>query len=154
MTRYLLDTNVVLRFCNPSDVQHHIATEAIFCLLNQADECFLTAQVLIELWVVATRPVEVNGLGWTTSKTRNIIEELLNRFPLLEESPQIFPHWLDLVTTNQIIGKRTHDARLIALMLAQGITHILTFNPSDFAVTSSITVVRPQELVTLEDNEP
>ena len=154
MTRYLVDTNVILRFCNPSDVQHHIATEAIFCLLNQADECCLTAQVLIELWVVATRPVEVNGLGWTTEKTRNIIDELLNRFPLLEESPQILPNWLDLVTTGKVMGKRTHDTRLIAVMLAHGITHLLTFNPSDFAVLSSITVVRPQELVTLEANDP
>lgn len=64
MTKYLLDTNVVLRFCNPSDVQHNLATDAISCLLTQGDECFLTAQVLVELWVVATRPVEVNGLGW------------------------------------------------------------------------------------------
>lgn len=147
MTKYLLDTNVVLRFCNPDDLQHHLATEAISCLLNQADESFLTAQVLIELWVVATRPVEVNGLGWTTEKTRNIIDELLNRFPLIEESPQIFSNWLDLVTTNKVMGKRTHDARLIAVMLANRITHLLTFNPSDFAVKSSITVVRPQELV-------
>lgn len=147
MTKYLLDTNVVLRFCNPDDLQHHLATEAISCLLNQADESFLTAQVLIELWVVATRPVEVNGLGWTTEKTRNIIDELLNRFPLIEESPQIFSNWLDLVTTNKVMGKRTHDARLIAVMLANRITHLLTFNPSDFAVKSSITVVRLQELV-------
>ncbi|MGA9379097.1 MAG: type II toxin-antitoxin system VapC family toxin [Phormidium sp.] len=154
MTKYLLDTNVVLRFCNPDDLQHHLAREAIYCLLNQADECFLTAQVLIELWVVATRPVEVNGLGWSTEKTRNIIDELLNRFPLLEESSQIFPHWLDLVTTNKIRGKRTHDARLIAVMLTNGITHLLTFNPTDFALNSSITVARPQELIIPEVNEP
>ena len=32
--------------------------------MTQGDECFLTAQVLVELWVVATRPVEVNSLGW------------------------------------------------------------------------------------------
>ena len=73
---------------------------------------------------------------------------------MIEESPQIFPNWLDLVTTGKVMGKRTHDARLIAVMLAGGITHLLTFNPSDFAVTSSITVVRPQELVTPEVNEP
>ncbi|WRH65462.1 MAG: type II toxin-antitoxin system VapC family toxin [Planktothrix sp. GU0601_MAG3] len=148
MIRYLLDTNVILRFCNPSDVQHHLATEAIFYLLNQGNECFLTGQVLIELWVVATRPVAVNGLGWTTEKTRNIIDELLNRFPLLEESPQIFLNWLDLVTTNQVMGKRTHDARLIAVMLANNITHILTFNPSDFGLKSRITVICPRQLVT------
>lgn len=153
MIRYLLDTNIILRFCNPSDVQHDLATEAIFYLLNQGDECFLTGQVLIELWVVATRPVEVNGLGWTTDKTRTIIDELLNRFPLLEESPQIFLNWLDLVTTDQVMGKRTHDVRLIAVMLANNITHILTFNPSDFAVNSMITVICPQQLVTLKKSE-
>lgn len=146
MTRYLLDTNVVLRFCNPCDVQHRVATDAISCLLAQGDECFLTAQVLIELWVVATRSVVVNGLGWTVEQTRNIIDQLLNRFPLLEESSEVFPNWLDLVTTSKVMGKRTHDVRIVAVMLVHGITHLLTFNPSDFAVTSSITIVRFQEL--------
>ena len=146
MTRYLLDTNVVLRFCNPCDVQHRLATYAISCLLAQGDECFLTAQVLIELWVVATPPVVLNGLGWTVEQTRNIIDQLLNRFPLLEESSEVFPNWLDLVTTSKVMGKRTHDVRIVAVMLVHGITHLLTFNPSDFAVTSSITIVRPQEL--------
>ena len=104
MTRYLLDTNVVLRLCNLSDVQHHLATSAVSYLLAQEDECFLATQTIIELWVVATRPVAVNGLGWTVEQTRSIIDDLLNRFPMLEESSQIFPNWLDLVTTNKVIG--------------------------------------------------
>lgn len=147
MTRYLLDTNVVMRFCNPSNVQHCLSTDAISRLLTQKDECFLTAQILVEFWVVATRPVEVNGLGWTVEQTRITIDQLLDRFPLLEESSQIFPNWLNLVTTSRVMGKRTHDARIVAAMLANGITHLLTFNPSDFAITSSITIIRPQELV-------
>ncbi|ELS44869.1 hypothetical protein C789_5347 [Microcystis aeruginosa FACHB-905 = DIANCHI905] len=36
------------------------------------------------------------------------------------------------------MGKRTHDVRLVAAMLANEITHLLTFNPSDFAGISSI----------------
>ena len=63
MAQYLLDTNIVLRFSNPSDTQHSLAAEAVATLLAQGGECYLTAQVLIELWVVATRPVDVNGLG-------------------------------------------------------------------------------------------
>jgi predicted nucleic acid-binding protein len=153
MTSYLLDTNVVMRFCNPSDVQHQLATDAISRLLAQADECFLATQVIVEFWVVATRPTEVNGLGWTIEQTRSIIDQLLDRFPLLEESPQIFPNWLNVVTTGKVMGKRTHDARIIAAMLANGITHILTFNPSDFTGMSNITIIHPQELVALEGNE-
>ncbi len=146
MTKYLLDTNVVMRFCNASDVQHRLATNAVAYLLAQEDECLLTAQVLIELWVVATRPIAVHGLGWTVEQARSTIDQLLDRFPLLEESSQIFPTWLNLVTNSKVIGKRTHDVRIIAAMLAQGISHLLTFNPSDFAITSSITVIHPQEL--------
>lgn len=153
MTKYLLDTNVVLRFCNPSDTQHSLATDSISYLLTQGDECFLTAQVIVELWVVATRLVEVNGLGWTVEQARSIIDQLLNRFPLLEESQQIFSNWLELVTVNGVIGKRTHDIRIVATMLACEITHLLTFNPSDFAVTSSITIVRPQDLVIAKADE-
>lgn len=78
---------------------------------------------------------------------------LLNRFPLLEESQQIFSNWLELVTVNGVIGKRTHDIRIVATMLACEITHLLTFNPSDFAVTSSITIVRPQDLVIAKADE-
>ncbi len=147
MTSYLLDTNVVMRFCNPADTQHRLATDAVSYLLAQGDECFLAAQVLIEFWVVATRPTEVNGLGWTVEQTRSTIDQLLDRFPLLEESSQIFPNWLSLVTTSRVMGKRTHDARIVAAMLAHGITNVLTFNPSDFKITTSIVIVRPQELV-------
>jgi predicted nucleic acid-binding protein len=147
MVKYLLDTNVVLRFSNPSDEQHRLATESVATLLSQADECYLTAQVLIEFWVVATRPVAVNGLEWSVEQTRNIIEQLLERFPVAEETPRILPAWLAIVNRNQVKGKRTHDARIAALMVASDISHILTFNPSDFTRIPGITVAHPQEII-------
>lgn len=147
MTKYLLDTNIVLRISNPSDKQHRLVTESVATLLMQTDECYLTGQVLIELWVVATRPVDVNGLGWSVEHTGNVIDQLIERFPLAEEIPQIFPAWLTLVTENQIQGKQTHDARIVAVMLASGISHILTLNPTDFSRIPGITVVHPQEII-------
>jgi len=32
-----------------------------------------------------------------------------------------------------VIGKQVHDARLIAICHAQGVTHLLTFNTAHFA---------------------
>lgn len=154
MTTYLLDTNVVMRFCNPPDVQHQLATDAISHLLMRSDECLLAPQIIVEFWVVATRPTQVNGLGWAVEQTRRTIDQLLDRFPLLEESSQIFQNWLNLVTTNRVMGKRTHDARIIAAMLANEVTHLLTFNPSDFAGVSSIIVTHPQNLAPFEADEP
>jgi predicted nucleic acid-binding protein len=147
MTQYLLDTNILLRFSNPSDTQHGLAAEAVAILLTQGDECYLTAQVLIELWVVATRPTDVNGLGWSVEKTRDVINQLLERFPLVAETSQVFPTWLTLVTKNRIKGKRTHDCRIVAVMMAASVSHILTLNPNDFLGIPSIITVHPQEIV-------
>lgn len=149
MTRYLLDTNILLRSYDPASPSYKLAVEAVFKLIQRGDECVLTSQVLIEFWVVATRPVEVNGLGWSVEQTRGVVETLLGQLPLLEESEQIFPNWFNLVVAGRITGKRTHDIRLIAVMLAYQITHILTFNVNDFTIASApnLIIVHPQDLV-------
>ncbi|NEQ66316.1 MAG: type II toxin-antitoxin system VapC family toxin [Symploca sp. SIO2D2] len=147
-----LYSNIILRLSNPSDHQHGLVIQAVANLLAREDECYLTAQVLIELWVVATRPIDVNGLGWSTQQTRKIIEQLLERFPVAEEILQIFPTWLNLVAENQIKGKRTHDARLVAIMLTSDISHVLTLNPNDFSSIPGITVVHPWEIVQSSSN--
>ena len=92
MTSYLLDTNIILRASDPVSTTYSLAAESVFLLLNENHECFLTAQVLIEFWVVATRPVEVNGLGWTTERTRLQIDLLTSELTLLEEKPEIFTY--------------------------------------------------------------
>lgn len=145
MTRYLLDTNVALRFSNPSAPQHELVRSAVARLLVN-DECVLTAQVLIEFWVVATRPINVNGLGWSAEQARASVDQLLDRFPLLEDRPEVFPIWLQLICDNRIQGKRAHDIRLIAVMFAHGVDHLLTLNPNDFTIASSITIVHSQRL--------
>ena len=147
--KYLLDNNVALRLTNPSDDQHKLVTEAIVTLLKQGHECYLTPQVLIEFWAVATRPVEVNGLELSVDDTRLRIDGLLNRFPIIstDEVLQIFPTWLNLVTQNLRIGKRVHDTRLIAVMLESGITHVLTFNVRHFSNVAGITVVHPNSII-------
>ena len=139
--------NVVLRFSNPSDSQHDLATEAVATLFSQGNECYLTGQVLIELWVVATRPVNVNGLGWSVEQTHDVIEQLLNRFPMADETSQIFLSWFALVTDNKIKGKRTHDARIVAVMLTSDIGHILTLNPDDFSEVLGISIVHLQQVL-------
>lgn len=146
MTKYLLNTNIILRLFDSSNEQHRIATDAISHLLTKGHDCLLIPQVLIEFWAVATRPVEVNGFGWTIEQTRNVLNQLIDRFPLLEDSPQIFLNWLDLVTTRNVKGKRTHDARIVAIMLTHEITHLLTFNVDDFTSMTKVIVVRPQDL--------
>ncbi|MBA3921746.1 MAG: PIN domain nuclease [Nostocaceae cyanobacterium] len=102
--------------------------------------------LLIEFWVVATRPSAVNGLGWTVEETEQAVQMLINQFQWLEEIPDIFRLWFSLVTTHKISGKRTHDLRIQAVMLAHNISHILTLNPKDFVEIEGITIIHPNSI--------
>jgi predicted nucleic acid-binding protein len=147
MAYYLLDTNILLRLSDPISSSYTLARDATYFLIAQGHECCFTSQIIIEFWVVATRPTEVNGLGWTSEKTRNQISQFLTRFILLEEKPEVFTLWLQLVTDYKIKGKRTHDIRLLAVMKAYNITHLLTFNYNDFISIPNITIIQPQDLI-------
>ena len=65
---------------------------------------------------------------------------------MVDETAQVFSNWLALVTESQVQGKRTHDARIASVMLAAGISHILTLNPKDFLGLPGIVTTRPQEI--------
>jgi len=147
VARYLLDTNVVLRLADLASPQNALVTEAIATLLEQQHVCVLISQVLIELWVVATRPIEGNGLGWGVPETTDEMAQLLDECPLLEERAEIFVIWQRLVSTQNIVGKRAHDVRITAAMLTHGITHLLTFNTQDFIQVPGITVAAPQSVI-------
>jgi predicted nucleic acid-binding protein len=86
----------------------------------------------VELWVVATRPVGQNGLGMTPDTAALELARLKSMFDLLPDTPAIFPLWERLVTQRQVSGTPTHDARLVAVIEAHGLTAILTFDEPDF----------------------
>jgi ssRNA-specific RNase YbeY (16S rRNA maturation enzyme) len=44
---------------------------------------------------------------------------------------------------HDVKGKNAHDARLFAYMLIHGVTHLLTFNLSDFTRFAEIQVIDP-----------
>jgi predicted nucleic acid-binding protein len=146
MVNFLLDTNILLRMADENAPQHLLAGEAVSVLLTRGNEVYITAQNLIEFWAVATRPLDVNGLGWTTQRTATEITQLCNKFPLLEDSPDILTHWLTLVTVHDIKGKKVHDARLVATMQVYSVTSLLTFNTDDFRGYPNLTLLHPNDV--------
>lgn len=142
----MLDTNIILRFTDIDSPQYELVVNAISQILLEGDQCFITSQVIIEFWVVATRPIAVNGLEWTTAETEQAVKMLINQFELLEETPDIFLLWLNLVITHNVSGKRTYDLRIQSVMLAHNISHILTLNPKDFVEVKGIHIIHPSNL--------
>ncbi|NET56728.1 MAG: PIN domain-containing protein [Symploca sp. SIO2E6] len=147
MTRYLVDTNVLLRsiqFGHPMQPQAKAALES---LLQNAHEVCLSSQNLIEFWNVCTRPLDKNGLGLSVQETYAELTRLERIFSLLSDTPYIYRQWKQLVEKHEVKGVNVHDARLVAVMLVNGVSHILTFNTEDFRRFSHITVVNPSEII-------
>lgn len=99
---------------------------------------------MIEFWAVATRPLESNGLALSISETIQELAQLKQFLSLKADIPEIYAEWENLVARHQVIGKKVHDARLVAAMIIHKIDHLLTFNTADFKRFSKITVVDPR----------
>ena len=66
---------------------------------------------------------------------------------MLQDSPEVFTRWLELVKRLPIHGKRVHDARLVAVLQAYAVEHLVTFNTHDFAVFSFLLLTDPRSLI-------
>lgn len=143
MTDYLLDTNVLLRAIHTGAPEHPVALGAITVLQARGDRVLVTPQNLIEFWSVASRPAGVNGLGWTLSQVEAEVRHVLTLFPLLWDTAAVFTHWQSLVVAQQVTGRQVHDARLVAVMQAHNVPHLLTFNTTDFTRYPGIGVIDP-----------
>lgn len=145
---YLIDTNVLLRLAQKKHPMRPDARRALVTLRKQGEELCIVPQNIIEFWAVATRPLESNGLGLTVDEAAREIRKLKRLFKLLPDTPAIFTEWEKLVIQHQVIGKPTHDARLVAAMVTHNMAHILTFNTGDFKRFSGITAIDPANVRT------
>ena len=141
---YLADTNILLRFIAPTDPNHILVRDVIYSLLKSGEEVCYTSQNLAEFWNVCTRPVTSrSGFGLSIEETDRRTKVVESYFTFLPDSEATHAQWRRLVVDYRVSGVQVHDARLVAAMLVHGLTHILTFNTTDFARYSEITAVHP-----------
>jgi predicted nucleic acid-binding protein len=115
--KILLDSNILTRLAQPTHPLHSTAQDSVRGLQGSGHTLLLVPQNLYEFWVVATRPVSANGLGFTGAEPET---ELVRLF-----------------------GKNAHDARIVAAMVVHGLTHLLSFNLADFTRFPGIAVLDP-----------
>ena len=146
----LADTNILLRLVERKHPHHAVAANALTNVLARGHKPVIVPQVVYEFWVVATRPIDVNGLGMSLSEAQFEFDDLMPEFKLLRDERSVFDYWYRLVLDHDVKGKQVHDARIVAAMLRHEVSHLLTFNAADFARYSEITVVDPQRAGELE----
>jgi len=142
----LLDTNVILRDVDALDSQHALVRAAIEERIRADWDLLLAPQILYEFWVVATRPPEQNGLGLSPSEANARIRLLRDAYSLLPDPPDLLARWLELCVRTGVRGKAAHDARLVAWMHGHAVTHLVTFNPTDFQRYPGVSLVVPGQV--------
>lgn len=143
----LVDTNILLRLCQPDHPHHRGAKQAVARLIQEETLCVITPQIAAEFWSVCTRPAAVNGFGLTPVQAAEKLKDFEGLFPIHTGKPESeYTLWKQLLTTLAIKGVQAHDARLAAFMMANAIPVILTFNGVDFHRFSEIVVQHPDDV--------
>src|SRR5262245_40733316 len=145
---YLVDTNILSRLAEPGHGMHQPAVDAVKRLVSEGHKLHIVPQNLYEFWVVCTRPTVVNGLGKTAAEAATELASLKALFLLLDETLATYGVWEGLVVSTPVVGKKGHDARLVAAMMVHGLTHLLNFNAQDFRHYPGITAVTPADVLT------
>lgn len=142
---YLVDTNILLRIVHRTDPGHAMVRGAARTLRANGHVLQTTPQNFTEFWNAMTRPINRNGFGLTPAETEKLLRIAERIFPVLPDSPAIYPVWRRLVVDYGVSGVQAYDARIAAAMIVHRVTHILTFNIADFAgyVPEGIVIVSP-----------
>jgi predicted nucleic acid-binding protein len=147
----LVDTGVLLRAFDRSDVRQRVIFRALRTLWSQQHDLVTTAQNVAEFWNVSTRPAQARGgfgLDVAVAEQRlQLIEKLGGVLPF---SDAAYGQWRRLIVAHQITGVAVHDARLVATMIAANIRHILTLNEADFRRYPPINALTPEAVVALQ----
>jgi predicted nucleic acid-binding protein len=146
--RVLVDTNILLRSAQPSHPLCSQPTHAVSKLLRQKDAVFFCPQNITEFWNVATRPQDLNGLGFSREEVLREVSSIEELLTLLPDIPAIYPVWKRLVEDHRVQGIKVFDARLVAVMSVYSIDSVLTFNVADFKRYNTINALQPAAMLT------
>ena len=105
----------------------------------------LSGQILREYLVVATRPVQSNGLGLTVPDALKNAAEFRRLCVFCEEAEDVSKRLESLVRAHGLTGKRIHDANVAATALAHGVSTVVTDNEDDFSGLGGVQVLNVAE---------
>ena len=135
-----VDTNILV-YANQSGSAHRMAALALLerMEVNQAP-LWISGQILREYLAVVTRPQgQFPGLSMAYALER--VRFFSQRFWIADDGPEIRSQLLTLLATYPTAGKQVHDANIVATMLANGVTHLLTNNVADFRRFGSLITI-------------
>jgi predicted nucleic acid-binding protein len=139
--RIFVDSNVLLASSDQSRAAHQNSMRFLEEAFTGAYRLFACGQVFREYVVVATRPLEENGMGLSPSEAYENIKTFQRVIQVLDESSDSLKELMKLMKKYDLKGKRIHDANLVAVMHVHGLVHLKTWNPKDFGPFADIALI-------------
>ena len=136
-----VDTNVLLSATDESRPSHRAARRLIAESGVRGVHLAASGQILREYLVVATRPVEVNGLGLAVVDATANLHQFLRHLHLHDETATVAKRLRDLGVRHGLRGKRLHDANIVATMATHGVRTLITENADDFTAFDEVETV-------------
>jgi len=136
-----VDTNVLVSATDRGRRHHQRALRLFAEVARHGGHLAWSGQVVREYLVVATRPLEVNGLGLSPEKALANVERFSPHLRLLEEGPNTVAMLQLLVARHSLMGRRIHDAGLVAAMVAHQLSLCVSDDATDFRAFREIQVV-------------
>ncbi len=135
-----------MRFLAVDDDLHPVVRSAISKIITANDLVVFTPQVSRESWAVLTRPLDVNGYGFSPLFVRGVLSDASTIFPFLPDTAEVYECWTELVTKYEVRGRQVHDAYHVAAMMVHRVPKVLTLDRRDFSRYEGIEVVFPEEI--------
>jgi predicted nucleic acid-binding protein len=145
--RYLVDTGILLRLFKRADPDCKAIRSALMRLITQRHALVISIQNAAGFWNVCTRPADARGgFGLTIEETARRLRRI-ELFLILPEQANTYTVWRNLVKSHAARGAKVHDARLVAWMITQSVTRVLTLNSADFARYPEIEATTPSAIL-------
>ncbi|MGH8499608.1 MAG: type II toxin-antitoxin system VapC family toxin [Methylococcales bacterium] len=125
-----IDTNALV-YANIMEAPFHGQALASINTAREAGRTlWISRQVIREYLATLTRQQTFGHLPKATVLAQ--IGQLTGQFEIADDTAPVTEHLLTLLESYPIGGKQTHDANIVATMLAYGIPCLLTHNVRDF----------------------
>lgn len=146
LSNLLFIDTIVLVYAIFSASPHHIAARTIVDRALKSDAGYCTApQVLAEFYAVVTDPRRVTSARKPAEAIDDVERILempgLSLLPIPTDFARI---WLSLVRRYEITRQDVFDAQIVALMMANGVSRVSTFDEKDFERFVEVSIQRPE----------
>jgi predicted nucleic acid-binding protein len=137
-----VDTNILIYATDTLSQLQAVAASALQHAFSSGTSLVISPQIMREYLSAATRKGVTQGHPALVDILASV-RTFRRDFTIVEDTPLVLDHLLQLLQTFPTAGKQVHDANIVATMQAHNIQHLLTHNVTDFNRFAGLITIVP-----------